>query len=155
MSTTTSGYTFPSQQIDPREKIANNGKWILDFIKAMWSESNHRLGKSLYFGQDRYSEIRAYAMGRQSTDQYKKLLTGESLADESWATINWNPIALLPKYREIAVSKVYQKAYDLQCYAVDPLSKSEEDARFNEMKVKILMREEAMKMGSELADELK
>jgi hypothetical protein len=150
MASSTSGYTFPDQGIDPRLKDA---KWILQFIKAMWGEARHRLpATSLYFGQNRYSEIRAYAMGRQPINQYKKLLVGEAQDDQSWATINWNPLALLPKYREIACSKIYQKIYDLQAYAVDPLSKSEEDTRFNEMKIKILMREAAQQQGSELAD---
>lgn len=71
--------------------------------------------------------------------------------DESWRAIDWTPPAFMCKFREIAISKLLQKQYDIQAFAVDPLAKSDEDAYFNKMKVKVLMREAAQQSGSDLA----
>lgn len=94
-----------------------------------------------------------YALGKQPVDKYKKMFSpGKDPSDDSWRAIDWTPPAFICKYREIALSKLLQKQYDLQAYAIDPLAKSEEDAFFDQMKVKILMREAAQQAGSELAN---
>jgi hypothetical protein len=36
----------------------------------------------------------------------------------------------LTKFREIAISKLLQKDFDVECFAIDPLSKTEEDEYF-------------------------
>jgi hypothetical protein len=103
----------------------------------------------LNFGQSKMNEIREYALGRQSTTKYKKMLLADEQTDKSWLNIDWTPPSFLTKFREIAISKLVQRRYDIQAFAVDPLAKSEEDAYFNEMKVKIMMREALKKAGRE------
>ena len=142
--------TFPNHQIDPREKDYN---WIKQYIQAVWNESKGLMGgKLLYFGQSRYAEIRQYGLGKQSINKYKKILGVDEIEDKSWMNISWEVPSFLTKYREIAISKLVQKQFDIQAFAVDPLAKSEEDKYFNEQKVKIMMREKAKELGSELAD---
>jgi len=141
---------YPPHNIDPRNK---GFAWILQYIKAAWTDSQGYLaGKSLFFGQSKYDEIRQYAMGKQSINKYKKILLADETDDKSWLSISWDVPSFLTKFREIAIAKLNQKQFDLQAYAVDPLARSEEDAKFNEMKVKVLMREQALAMQSELAD---
>lgn len=143
--------TYPNQQIDPRDK---NYDWILSYVKAAWSDSRGYVPNNmLNFGQSKMNEIREYALGRQSTTKYKKMLLADEQTDKSWLNIDWTPPSFLTKFREIAISKLVQRRYDIQAFAVDPLAKSEEDAYFNEMKVKIMMREALKKAGGEeLAD---
>jgi hypothetical protein len=139
--------TYPNQQIDPREKGYD---WILQYCKAAWGDSRGYVPNNmLNFGQSKMNEIREYALGRQSTTKYKKLLNVDEQTDKTWLNTDWTPPSFLTKYREIAISKLVQRRYDLQAFAVDPLAKSEEDERFNEMKVKVMMREAAMKAGNE------
>lgn len=93
-----------------------------------------------------------YGLGKQPIDKYKKMLSPGNPTDNSWRAVDWSPLAAMCKYREIGISKCLQKKYDLQAFAIDPIAKSEEDAYFNRMKVKILMREEAEKAGSPMAN---
>lgn len=143
--------TYPNQQIDPREKGYD---WILSYVKAAWGDSRGYVPNNmLNFGQSKMNEIREYALGRQSTTKYKKMLLADEQTDKSWLNIDWTPPSFLTKFREIAISKLVQRRYDIQAFAVDPLAKSEEDTYFNEMKVKIMMREALKKAGGEeLAD---
>lgn len=139
--------TYPNQQIDPREKGYD---WILQYCKAAWGDSRGYIPNNmLNFGQSKMNEIREYALGRQSTSKYKKLLNVDEQTDKTWLNIDWTAPSFLTKFREIAISKLIQRRYDIQAFAVDPLAKSEEDNYFNEMKVKILMREAAQKAGNE------
>ena len=141
--------SYPLATIDPREKGFD---YILQYVKAAWNESMGVMPGMLFFGQSRFAEIKSYALGKQSISKYKKILGVADIEDNSWLNINWEPIQALNKYREIAISKLLQNQFDVQCFAIDPLAKSEEDMQFNAMKVKIMMREQAMAMGSDLAD---
>lgn len=143
--------TYPNQQIDPREKGYD---WILQYCKAAWGDSRGYVPNNmLNFGQSKMNEIREYALGRQSTTKYKKLLNVDEQQDKTWLNIDWTAPSFLTKFREIAISKLVQRRYDINAFAVDPIAKSEEDKYFTEMKVKILMREAAQKAGSkELLD---
>lgn len=142
--------TYPDPTIDPREKSYN---WILQYVKAAYSDSKGYMPfGQLNTGNLKMAEIKSYAMGKQSVDKYKKMMSPGNPTDESWRAIDWTPPAFMCKYREIAISKLLQKKFDFQAYAIDPLARSEEDAWYNQMKVKILMREQAQKAGSPLAD---
>lgn len=106
----------------------------------------------LNVGNLKMSEIKMYGLGKQPVDKYKKLMSPGNPTDSSWRAIDWTPPAFMCKFREIELSKIHQKKFDFQAFAVDPLAKSEEDEYFNKMKVKVLMREAAMQQGSPLAD---
>jgi hypothetical protein len=139
--------TYPNQQIDPREKSYD---WILQYCKAAWGDSRGYVPNNmLNFGQSKMNEIREYALGRQSTTKYKKLLNVDEQQDKTWLNIDWTPPSFLTKFREIAISKLVQRRYAINAFAVDPIAKSEEDNYFTEMKVKILMREAAQKAGNQ------
>ena len=141
--------TYPDHNIDPRDKGFD---WILQYLKAAWAGNNLFTPLSSFWnGRFKYAEIEQYAMGKQSINKYKKLQAGEDLDDKTELNNDSSVVSLLPKFLDIALSKLMQRQYDIQAHAVDPLSKSEEDAMFNEMKVKIMMREAAQKMGSDLA----
>lgn len=146
----TSVGTYPSSQIDPREK---DYKWIMQYCKAAYSDSRGYMPfGQLNTGILKMSEIKMYAMGKQPIDKYKKMMSPGEPSDQSWRAIDWTVPAFMCKYREIELSKLHQKKFDFQAFAVDPLAKSEEDAYFNQMRIKIFMREAAQKAGSPLAD---
>lgn len=148
--TNSAGATYPNPQIDPRDK---NYEWILQYTRAAYNDSKGYMPfAQLNVGSLKMAEIKMYALGKQPVDKYKKMLSPGDPADQSWRSIDWTPPAFMCKYREIAISKLIQKKYDLQASAIDPVAKSEEDEYFNKMKVKILMREALEQMGSELAE---
>lgn len=142
-------YPYPDPTVDPRKKGYD---WILQFARAAWSDGRGSIPSTmLYYGRSRLEEIKEYSMGKQSINKYKKILLGDEQENQSWLGIDWTVPSFLTKFREIAITKLMQREYDIQAFAVDPLSKSEEDAQFNEMKLKVMMRDIAAKQGSELA----
>lgn len=146
-------YGYPNHQIDTRLK---NSEFILAYTKAAYHDSRGYVPSNytVIGGTSKYSEIRQYALGKQSIDKYKKQALPTDQQDNSQAAMDFSPLSILPKYREIAVSKIIQNKYDVQAFAVDPLARSEEDEYFNEMKVKIMLREKFNEMGvPELAEQ--
>lgn len=143
--------TYPDAQIDPRDKGYD---WILQYVKAAYNDSRGYMpsAQTNIGGGLKMEEIDLYTAGKQSVDKYKKMMSPGGIAENDWRSIDWTPPAFLSKYREIAISKLLQKKFDLQAFAIDPLAKSEEDAHLNQIKVKIMMREAAMQAGSELAN---
>lgn len=142
--------TYPNPAIDPRDK---NYSWILQYCQAALSDSRGYMpGGVLNTGNWKMNEIMMYALGKQPVDKYKKQFSPGNPTDPSWRAISWEPLAAMCKYREIGISKCLQKQFDIQAFAIDPLARSEEDAYFNQMKVKMMMREAAQKAGSPLAE---
>lgn len=142
--------TYPSAQVDPRNK---NYEWILQYCRAAYYDSRgYMVGNQLNLGKLKMAEIKMYALGKQSVDKYKKMFSPGNPQDSSWRAIDWTVPAFMCKFREIAISKLIQKKFDIQAFAVDPIARSEEDAYFNKMKVKIMMRDAAQKAGSDLAE---
>jgi len=141
---------YPQSNIDPRNK---NFEWILQYCRAAFKDSRNWMPYgTINTGNLKMNEIAMYAMGKQSVDKYKKMSSPGSPTDESWRAVDWTVPAFLCKFREIALAKLNQKNFDLSAFTVDPLAQSQEDAIYNQMKVKILMREAARKMQSPLAD---
>lgn len=147
---TDSYFTYPNPLVDIRSKGYD---YIIKYAKAAWADSKAFTPATMfYFGNQRLSEIRTYALGKQSISKYKKILLGEEIVDKTSFNVDWNPISFLTKFREIAISRILQRDFDIEAFCVDPLAKSEEDEYFNQMKVKIMMRQAAEQAESELAN---
>lgn len=142
--------TYPNPLTDPKKKGYD---YMLQYAKAAWSDGkSYTPATMFYYGRSRLSNIREYALGKQSIEKYKKIILGDAVTDKTSFNVDWSPISFLTKFREIAISKILQRDFEIEAFCVDPLSKSEEDDYFNQMKVKIMMREAAEQAGSELAD---
>ena len=142
--------TFPSDQIDPKLKGYD---WILAYAKAAWANSQAVTPvTSFFYGRAKQDEVRMYALGKQSVEKYKKQLSGKNVNDTTWLNVDWSVVPIIPKFREISVSKLMQRVFDITANAVDPLAKSEEDNYWSMMKAKIMMRKMALEQGSPLAN---
>lgn len=142
--------TYPDALVDVRKKGYD---YIMAYGKAAWNDGkSYTPATMFYYGRTRLAEIRQYGLGRQSISKYKKILLGDEVTDKTSFNVDWNPISFLTKFREIAISKILQRDFDIEAFCVDSLAKSEEDAYFNQMKVKIMMRQAAEQAGSPLAD---
>lgn len=142
-----SGFPFPSMDVDPKDK---GFEWICKYVKAAWGSARGFLGNNLYFGASKYREIRRNGMGKQSINKYKRVYGIDEQTNETFMTIDWSPVAIASKYREIAISLIAQKLYDFQIDAVDALSKTEQDKYFQALYVKMQMRKMAQQMNSPL-----
>lgn len=142
--------SYPNPNIDPRNK---NYEWVIQYCRAAYKDSRGWMpfGQTIV-GNLKMSEIKMYRMGKQPIDKYKKAFSPDNPTDESWRAVDWTPPAFMSKYVEIAVSKLLQKKFNYSAFAVDPMAKSQEDAIFNQMKVKMLMRQQAQAANSPLAN---
>jgi hypothetical protein len=141
--------TFPPHNIDPRQK---GYEWIIANARAAYRDNNGLLPVSHpRKGKNKIAEIKMYTMAKQPVDKYKKTFSPGSPTDVSWRAVDWTPPGFMCKFRNIGITKCLQKKYDTQFFLVDPLSVSEEDAYFNQMRIKIMAREAAEAAGSELA----
>ena len=142
--------TYPNPLCDPRTKGYD---YIRQYATAAWQDGkSYTPATMFYYGRTRLAEIREYGLGKQSIQKYKKILVGDEVTDKTSFNVDWSPVSFLTKFREIAISKILQRNFEVEAFCVDPLAKSEEDEYFNQMKVKIMMREAAEQMGSELAN---
>lgn len=144
-----SAVSFPSHEIDSRDKGYD---WIKQWTMAAFNEARGFLGTSLYFGSAKYREIRRNGMGKQSINKYKRIYGIDEQNNETFMTVDWSPVAIASKYREIAISLISQKMFDCQITAVDPLSQIEQDNYFKQIYIKMAMRKAAEKAGSPLAN---
>ncbi len=139
--------TYPNPAQDPKKKLYD---YILQYVKSAWSDGKTYTPATMFwYGRSRMAEIREYGLGKQSIQKYKKILIGDGVTDKTSFNVDWNPISFLTKFREIAISKILQRDFDIEAFCVDPLAKSEEDAFFNQMKVKIMMRQAAEQAGED------
>lgn len=149
-SASTATGTYPTMNCDPRDK---GYEWILAYTKAAWHDANGMPVGCYYRGNNgKYDELKTYALGKPPINRFKKTPTGLDISDTTPANIDWTYIPMLCKFREIALSKLMQREYDLECFLVDSLAKTESDSYFDQMKVKIKMREQLLAAGSPLAD---
>lgn len=149
---TNPSYSYPDSSIDPRKKDV---KWLIAYARAAYYDRSGYQPISINsatIGNQKMSEIRLYTLGKQPINKYRKVLNGTEQEDNTWLNLDWSVANILSKFREIAISKILQQIYDVQAKAIDPLSKTQEDMYFNQMKIKIQMRKELEKAGSPLAD---
>jgi hypothetical protein len=146
-----SGFAYPDQQIDPRKKDFN---WILQYSKASWADSQNYMPAAIMFNrsQNRFYEIMTYRRGQQSISKYKEVQPGDKPQDNTQLNDDHTVVAIARKFADIALAKLRQVEYNLEAQAVDPLAKSEEDLYFNQMKIKIMMRQMLQQQQSSLAN---
>lgn len=143
-------YTFPDENIDPKLKGYD---WILQFARAAFGAANGYTPATMgWFGRQRFAEIKKYAQGMQSITKMKEQQSPEKPISKSSGNLDFNPPCFLSKFRNIAVSKLVQRNFDTECFTVDALAKGEADKYFDELKIKIMMRQMAEQQGSELAN---
>lgn len=144
-------YNYPDPFQDSRLK--DKPEYILQYVKAAWGDTRGFTPQPLInTSQSRMQEIKEYALGKQSVNKYKRQLLPAEQENNSWMSTDWTPPALLCKYREIAISKIVQREYDIQFFAVDSLAKTQMDDYYNQMYIKIKMREAAQQANSPLAN---
>ena len=131
-------YRFPDHLIDPQKK---NEDWILEYCKAAWYHNSGANIGSYFNNAYRFQYISDYAQGKQSINQYKEQLGIDSRSDESWVNINWEVLPILPKFLDMALSRLKRFNYNIVATPVDPLSQMELDKFFKTQEAKIMIKE--------------
>ena len=129
---------FPSHFIANKAKDAD---WGLKFCKAIWDDYVITGNLSFYSDRANYSRYMSYALGRQSVVKYQDLLKSDESDDLTFLNIDWSPLPIFTKFREIALARVKQVDYNVSANPVDPAAKVEESKDKALQAAKIIGRE--------------
>jgi hypothetical protein len=138
--------SFPRNDINPALK---NDKWLLQYAKEVWAQKGNT--SIFYANAEKYKIYRSYAMGMQSIDKYKPIMGVDENADNSHWSIDWSVRPIVSKYRDIGISKLHQREYNITATPIDPLAKDEADKYYADIKARILMKQVAEQAAPELA----
>ena len=108
---------FPSQAVSGAEKASEQyGLQIGNAIEAEWFRKDG--SDTRYFAnRDNFHRLRLYARGEQSIEKYKNELSING--DLSYLNLDWKPVPIIPKFVDIVVNGIAERAYDLKAYSVD------------------------------------
>jgi hypothetical protein len=124
-------YTFPKDEIDPKDK---NQEWCKQWCEAMYAAwVTDRTG--VPFSQlAEMRTLRRYGAGNQDISKYQKILldsSDDSADSEGYLNINWEIFSVAPKFKYVVVGMFEQQDHNIVATAVDPSSsKLKEDAKF-------------------------
>lgn len=131
--------------IDPKNKGFG---WILNAARNIYNNGNGSMPPKFYYrGADRIKEIEDFSRGKQTISRYKKQNSPDRINDNSTGTLDFSVFAIIPKYVDIAKSKLLQRQYEPVCNAIDPLSRTEADEWYREQLVKITAKQAMMQSG--------
>ena len=119
------GY-FPSQVVSDAEKASYEyGLKVAKAIESEWfgkDKNNNRYN----INQAEFHKLRLYARGEQSIQKYKDELSING--DLSYLNLDWKPVPIIPKFVDIVVNGIAERAYDIKAYSQDPAGVNERTA---------------------------
>ncbi len=123
MAYTSTGKYFPSQVVSDIEKVSYDyGLKIAKAIEYEWFGNNQSTRGGSYsmhgHNQRTFHNLRLYARGEQSIQKYKDELSING--DLSYLNLDWKPVPIIPKFVDIVVNGMADKAYDIKAFSQDP-----------------------------------
>ena len=111
---------FPSQAVSDSEKASKlYGLEIARAIESEWFKRDSGTAR-YYANRDNFHRLRLYARGEQSIQKYKDELSING--DLSYLNLDWKPVPIIPKFVDIVVNGIGERAYDIKAYSQDPNS---------------------------------
>jgi hypothetical protein len=109
---------FPSQVVSDVEKVSQEyGLKVAKAIESEWFSRDS--GTNRFFNnQNEFHKLRLYARGEQSIQKYKDELSING--DLSYLNLDWKPVPIIPKFVDIVVNGIAERAYDVKAYSQDP-----------------------------------
>ena len=116
------GY-FPSQVVSDQEKLSPEyGLEVGRAIEKEWFDNGVGFDKHTTNEQS-FHKLRLYARGEQSIQKYKDELSING--DLSYLNLDWRPVPIIPKFVDIVVNGISERAFDIKAYSQDPYGVSE------------------------------
>ena len=108
-------YNFPSQAVSDLEKMTHEyGLKVARAIEHEWfSGTTSKYNNNL----NNFRKLRLYARGEQPIQKYKNELSING--DLSYLNLDWKPVPIVPKFVDIVVNGMSQRAYDIKAYSQD------------------------------------
>ena len=113
---------FPSQAVSDEKKGVRLWLKVAKAVESEWFKKDS--GGSRYFLIEiTYHKLRLYARGEQSIKKYKDELSING--DLSYLNLDWKPVPIIPKFVDIVVNGIAERAYDLKAYSIDNIATEE------------------------------
>ena len=123
---------FPSQAVPDLEKMTSEyGLKVARAIETEWFKDSYN---SRYkASQQKYHQLRLYARGEQSIQKYKDELSING--DLSYLNLDWKPVPIVPKFVDIVVNGMSERAFEVKAYAQDQYGVSKRTKYLEDMLV--------------------
>jgi hypothetical protein len=113
---------FPSQVVSDIEKMSYDyGLKVAKAIEEEWFKKDNTRNRYVANKND-FHRLRLYARGEQSIQKYKDELSING--DLSYLNLDWKPVPIIPKFVDIVVNGMAERAYDIKAYSQDPFGVS-------------------------------
>ena len=110
---------FPSQVVSDAEKISYDyGLKVAKAIETEWFHDDRSDNGRYTNNLNDFHKLRLYARGEQSVKKYKDELSING--DLSYLNLDWTPVPIIPKFVDIVVNGIAERAYDIKAYSQDP-----------------------------------
>ena len=112
---------FPDQMVSEKEKKSlEYGLLVGQAIEYEWFRGGRVNGSRWNTGYQQFHHLRLYARGEQSVQKYKDELSING--DLSYLNLDWKPVPIIPKFVDIVVNGMADRAYDIKAYSQDSAS---------------------------------
>mgnify|MGYP003134803202 FL=1 len=108
---------FPSQVVSDAEKLSYDyGLKVAKAIETEWfhNDRNHNRYQN---NLNDFHKLRLYARGEQSVQKYKDELSING--DLSYLNLDWTPVPIIPKFVDIVVNGIADRAFEIKAYSQD------------------------------------
>ena len=108
---------FPSQVVSDAEKLSYDyGLKVAKAIETEWFyDDNSRTRYDNNFNN--FHKLRLYARGEQPVQKYKDELSING--DLSYLNLDWTPVPIIPKFVDIVVNGIADRAFEVKAYSQD------------------------------------
>ena len=107
--------SFPSQAVSDLEKMSPEyGLKVGKAIEAEWFTGST---SKFVTGYNQFHKLRLYARGEQPVEKYKNELSING--DLSYLNLDWKPVPIVPKFVDIVVNGMSQRAFEITADAQD------------------------------------
>ena len=113
-------YDFPDVAApDSVKKTEMYGNQVANFIANEWFYKDSGLSR-FYDSRYEMERLRQYARGNQDTAKYKRELAVDG--DLSYLNLDWEPVPVIPKFRDLIVNGITDRLWDVVATAQDKTS---------------------------------
>lgn len=153
---------FPNELATHEEKKSNG--YAIKYSEAILNQWGYQVGSANAKGlgtlfRNRFAvmtEAEQYYADQQDMTKFKKIITGRDPNSGNATTllsIDWKQLSIVSKFANILINKITQRDVYPDIQAVDPVSKTEKDDIFAELKFKVENKQqflELQQMGVDL-----